>query len=146
MKVEEIEYILSKTAEHFGITTIELRGQCRKRQNLYPRYHCIRLLRDTTQLSLVDIGYYFYGRHYSTILSSLRTHSDLCETDSFFSQIYEKYFLYYLNVIQNGVQTKFEYFTKQEIKQEIKKLIQLDEQIERLRKQRNFIYNQILRS
>jgi len=62
------ERIVALVAEHFGVKGEALFGQRRTRSVALPRQVAMYLLRQLTELSLVDIGRLFGGRDHSTVI------------------------------------------------------------------------------
>ena len=62
------ERIVALVAEHFGVKGDALVGQRRTRAVALPRQTAMYLLRQLTELSLVDIGRMFGGRDHSTVI------------------------------------------------------------------------------
>lgn len=63
------EKIVSCIAEYFGISKEDIRSEKRHKEIAYPRHICVFLLRNHTNLSLIDIGKVI-NRDHTTVMSS----------------------------------------------------------------------------
>ncbi|MFC1807862.1 chromosomal replication initiator protein DnaA [Candidatus Omnitrophota bacterium] len=63
-----IELIQRVVADHFGVTTSDLRAKRRTRKIAYPRQVAMYLSREMTSLSLVEIGGLFGGKDHTTVI------------------------------------------------------------------------------
>jgi chromosomal replication initiator protein len=77
-----VEQIQQRVAAAFGISRAELVGTSRAATPLRARQVAILLTRETTDLSLPQIGRLYGGRDHSTILNSLRRAEATLSTDS----------------------------------------------------------------
>lgn len=75
------EAIITETGRYFGIPEEDIRGQRRSKNTAMARQIAMYLMRNLTNLSLVDIGEQFENRNHSTVLSSIRKVEDLLKTD-----------------------------------------------------------------
>ena len=75
------EVIIEETARYFSITAADIRGQRRSKNLAKARQVSMYLMRNLTNLSLVDIGSQYEGRNHSTVLTSIRKVEDLIKTD-----------------------------------------------------------------
>jgi len=66
-----VDRILNVVAEHYGVTTEDIKGTKRNANIATARHMCIYLMRRNTELSLTEIGKIF-SRDHSTTISSLR--------------------------------------------------------------------------
>jgi len=66
-----IELIQRRVAEHFHMTSDELKSARRQRSILYPRQMAMYLCRTLTEASLPEIGRAFGGRDHSTVLHAV---------------------------------------------------------------------------
>lgn len=77
-----IERIIDEVARTFGVMPEEIRSQKNKSANISnARQIAIYIARETTTLSMVDIGEEFGGRHYSTIIYSVNKVKKQAEKD-----------------------------------------------------------------
>ena len=75
------EVIIEETARYFSITAADIRGQRRSKNVAKARQVSMYLIRNLTNLSLVDIGGQYEGRNHSTVLTSIRKIEELIKTD-----------------------------------------------------------------
>ena len=75
------EIIITETGRYFGISEEDIRGQRRSKNTAMARQVAMYLMRNLTNMSLVDIGEQFENRNHSTVLSSIRKVEDLLKTD-----------------------------------------------------------------
>ena len=73
--------IFEETASYVTITTSGIRGQRRSKNVAKARQVSMYLIRNLTNLSLVDIGSQYEGRNHSTVLTSIRKIEELIKTD-----------------------------------------------------------------
>ena len=64
--------IIKETANYFSVTEEDIKGQSKLKNIATARHISMYLMRTLTNLSLVDIGKEFEGRHHTTVLSSIR--------------------------------------------------------------------------
>lgn len=76
------DIIVTETGRYFGISEEDIRGQRRSKNMAMARQVAMYLMRNLTNMSLVDIGEQFENRNHSTVLSSIRKVEDLIKTDS----------------------------------------------------------------
>jgi chromosomal replication initiator protein len=67
-----VEHIQARVAESFGVSRAELTGTARAATPLRARQVAIFLTRETTDLSLPQIGRLYGGRDHTTVLNSIR--------------------------------------------------------------------------
>lgn len=70
-----VERIIKVVAENYGVSPDDIRGQKRNASIAMARHMCIYLVRNNTNLSLVDIGKKF-DRDHATVMASLRRIED----------------------------------------------------------------------
>ena len=75
------DVIIEETARYFSITSSDIRGQRRSKNVAKARQVSMYLIRNLTNLSLVDIGSQYEGRNHSTVLTSNRKIEELIKTD-----------------------------------------------------------------
>ncbi len=75
------DIIIAETSRYFGVSEEEIRGQRRSKNTAMARQVAMYLMRNLTNMSLVDIGEQFENRNHSTVLSSIRKVEDLIKTD-----------------------------------------------------------------
>ena len=75
------DVIIEETARYFSITSSDIRGQRRSKNVAKARQVSMYLIRNLTNLSLVDIGSQYAGRNHSTVLTSIRKIEELIKTD-----------------------------------------------------------------
>jgi chromosomal replication initiator protein len=80
------ERIVALVAEQFGIKAEALFGQRRTRSVALPRQVAMYLLRQLTELSLVDIGRVFGGRDHSTVIYACEKVGAMVATDNDFAE------------------------------------------------------------
>jgi chromosomal replication initiator protein len=80
------ERIVALVAERFGIKGEALFGQRRTRSVALPRQVAMYLLRQLTELSLVDIGRVFGGRDHSTVIYACEKVGTMVATDNEFAE------------------------------------------------------------
>jgi len=64
--------IIEETAKCFMLTPEDVKGQSRQANIVLARHIAMYLIRKITNLSLTDIGVEFEGRHYTTVMSSVK--------------------------------------------------------------------------
>ncbi len=77
-----LEQIIKFTAEHFHLSSGDLRGKKRTRDIAFARQVAMYLSRDLTDLSLPKIGGEFGGRDHTTVLHAVRKIESLIQGDS----------------------------------------------------------------
>jgi chromosomal replication initiator protein len=80
------ERIVAVVADHFGVKSDALVGQRRTRAVALPRQTAMYLLRQLTELSLVDIGRIFGGRDHSTVIYACEKVGTMVGTDNQFAE------------------------------------------------------------
>ncbi len=75
------EIIIEETARYYSLQPTDLRGQRRSKNTAMARQVSMYLMRNLTNLSLVDIGAQYEGRNHSTVLSSIRKVEDMIKSD-----------------------------------------------------------------
>jgi len=80
------ERIVAVVADHFGVKSDALVGQRRTRAVALPRQTAMYLLRQLTELSLVDIGRIFGGRDHSTVIYACEKVGAMVGTDNQFAE------------------------------------------------------------
>jgi chromosomal replication initiator protein len=81
-----IPELLNRVAKYFGISRQEILGASRRRDVLLPRQVLMYLARETTTLSLPQIGAACGGRDHTTVLHAWRKIGDEAKTDSTLAQ------------------------------------------------------------
>ena len=74
------EIIIEETARYYSLQPADLRGQRRSKNTAMARQVSMYLMRNLTNLSLVDIGAQYEGRNHSTVLSSIRKVEDMIKS------------------------------------------------------------------
>ncbi len=75
------DIIITETGRYFGISEEDIRGQRRSKNMAMARQVAMYLMRNLTNMALVDIGEQFENRNHSTVLSSIRKVEDLLKSD-----------------------------------------------------------------
>ena len=75
------EVIIEETARYYSLQPQDLKGQRRSKNTAMARQVSMYLMRNLTNLSLVDIGGQYEGRNHSTVLTSIRKIEELIKTD-----------------------------------------------------------------
>ena len=75
------EIIIEETARYYSLQPADLRGQRRSKNTAMARQVSMYLMRNLTNLSLVDIAAQYEGRNHSTVLSSIRKVEDMIKSD-----------------------------------------------------------------
>lgn len=75
------EIIIEETARYYSLQPADLRGQRRSKNTAMARQVSMYLMRNLTNLSLVDIGMQYEGRNHSTVLSSIRKVEEMIKAD-----------------------------------------------------------------
>ena len=73
--------IIDETARYYSLQPQDLKGQRRSKNTAMARQVSMYLMRNLTNLSLVDIGNQYEGRNHSTVLASIRKIEELIKTD-----------------------------------------------------------------
>ena len=76
------DIIIEETARYFCLQPSDLRGQRRSKNTAMARQVSMYLMRNLTNLSLVDIGNQYEGRNHSTVLASIRKVEDMLKSDT----------------------------------------------------------------
>jgi len=76
-----VEKIIKKVSAYFDISEIDLKSARRTRSIARPRQVAMYLSKVLTMRSLPEIGRRFNGRDHTTVLHSIRTITELKETD-----------------------------------------------------------------
>jgi hypothetical protein len=71
------ELLIDKYCEYFKLPSEDVRGKIRKKEYVMARYHIMRFLKETTDMSLSKIGSFFDGRDHSSVIHAINTHKDL---------------------------------------------------------------------
>ncbi len=79
--------IIRTVASHWGLKPSELRARTKKEQIVYPRQVAMYVLKETTSLSLPEIGRLFGDKHHTTALHSIRKIAIKREEDSEFNRL-----------------------------------------------------------
>jgi len=77
---ETVQKIMALVCFDFQLTSEQLQSKSRKREIVLARMFCMKLIRQTTELSLTETGKIF-NRDHSTVIYSTDTLKDLIETD-----------------------------------------------------------------
>jgi chromosomal replication initiator protein len=80
------ERIVALVSEQFGIKVEALFGQRRTRSVVLPRQVAMYLMRQLTELSLVDVGRVFGGRDHSTVIYACEKVGTMVATDNDFAE------------------------------------------------------------
>jgi chromosomal replication initiator protein len=84
------EHIMASTADYFGVSLEDLRGQSRSRVLVNARQVAMYLCRELTELSLPRIGQAFGGRDHTTVMHADRKiRQQMAERRSLYNQIAE---------------------------------------------------------
>ena len=75
------EVIIEETARYYSLQPQDLKGQRRSKNTAMARQVSMSLMRNLTNLPIVDIGGQYEGRNHSTVLSSIRKIEDMIKTD-----------------------------------------------------------------
>lgn len=75
------DVIIDETARYYSLNPADLRGQRRSKTTAMARQISMYLMRNLTNLSLVDIGNQYEGRNHSTVLSSIRKIEEMIKKD-----------------------------------------------------------------
>ena len=75
------QLILNVVAEHFGINTLDIIGQKRSKELVFPRQIVMYLCGDMTTESLQNIGKALGGRDHTTIIHGTKKIADRLKTD-----------------------------------------------------------------
>ncbi len=79
--------IVKAIASHYGLKPAELRSRTKKEQIVFPRQVAMYVLKETTGLSLPEIGRFFSDKHHTTALHSIRKIAALREDDPEFDRL-----------------------------------------------------------
>jgi len=80
------ERIIAMAAERFGVAVEALTGKRRTRKLTVPRQVAMYLMRQLTDLSLVEIGRYFGGRDHTTVLHACSRVGEMASNDNAFAE------------------------------------------------------------
>ena len=83
---EAVDIAYMAVAERFAVPTDALSGKRRTRKIAQPRQIAMYLMRQLTDLSLVDIGRYFGGRDHTTVIYACAKVSEQAATDNVFAE------------------------------------------------------------
>ncbi len=73
--------VLKVVAAHYGLKPAELRARTKREQIVFPRQVAMYVLKETTGLSLPEIGRQFGDKHHTTALHGIRKIAQLREDD-----------------------------------------------------------------
>ena len=79
--------IIRAVAAHWGLKPSELRARTKKEQIVFPRQVAMYVLKETTSLSLPEIGRLFADKHHTTALHSIRKIAARREEDAEFNRL-----------------------------------------------------------
>lgn len=85
----DIDYIQKTVAEFFDVNANSLKDKVRKKEIVIARQVAMYLAKEFTKHSLKAIGMHFGGRDHSTVIHSIQSVEDLCETNSGFRSTLE---------------------------------------------------------
>jgi len=80
------ERIIAMVAERYGVAVEALSGKRRTRKLTVPRQVAMYLMRQLTDLSLVEIGRYFSGRDHTTVLHACSRVGEMTTADNAFAE------------------------------------------------------------
>ena len=80
-RITTVEDVQEAVAQHFSLTSVDLRAKSNTRRIAEPRQIAMYLARDLTDSSLPQIGKAFGGKHHTTVLHSVRKIGKLAEQD-----------------------------------------------------------------
>ena len=75
------EDIIQETANYFGVSLEDIKGQKRNKNIAMARHISIYLIRTLTNLSLNDIGSYYEDRNHTTVYASIKKIEEKMKTD-----------------------------------------------------------------
>ena len=67
-----VDTIIEETANYYSLSSEDLKGPSRSQDIAFARHVAIYLIRKLTNFSLENVGQVFGGRHYSSVINSLR--------------------------------------------------------------------------
>ena len=79
--------VVKAVATHFGLKPAELRARTKKEQIVFPRQVAMYVLKETTALSLPEIGRQFSDKHHTTALHAIRKIAQMREDDRDFDRL-----------------------------------------------------------
>jgi len=83
--------IIKAVAAHYGLKPAELRAKTKREPIVFPRQVAMYVLKETTNLSLPEIGRLFSDKHHTTALHSIRKIALLREDDSELNRTLESF-------------------------------------------------------
>ena len=84
-----VNYIINKVCERYGISTFEIASKSRKADLVEARTFAVNMIKETTDLTLVRIGRTF-NRDHSTIIYLIQVHADLIAFDKRYKNKYNR--------------------------------------------------------
>ena len=76
--IDEAAIIANTVGKQFGVNVF---NPTRKRSHVLPRQMATSLIREMTGKTLAQIGEFFGGQDHATVLWSIKTNNNLCDTD-----------------------------------------------------------------
>lgn len=90
IKTNEVDLIVAAVCIVMKLDRYQIFSQSRKKGYPTARFICYHLIRETTDMTLAEIGDLFGGRHHSTVLHGINTFHDLHKVDKGFRRtVYE---------------------------------------------------------
>ena len=81
-----LQQIIDTVTEFYNVRLSDLQSRRRHKSVTEPRQVCMYLARQRTRFSLEEIGGYFGGRDHTTVMHSIRTVQDRCDSDTDFAR------------------------------------------------------------
>ena len=81
-----LQQIIDTVTTHYNVRLSDLQSRRRHKSVTEPRQVCMYLARQRTRFSLEEIGGYFGGRDHTTVMHSIRTVQDRCDSDPDFAR------------------------------------------------------------
>jgi chromosomal replication initiator protein len=79
--------IIKSVAMHYGLKPAEMRAKTKREPIVFPRQVAMYVLKETTALSLPEIGRLFGDKHHTTALHAIRKIATMREADSDFDRL-----------------------------------------------------------
>jgi chromosomal replication initiator protein len=79
--------IIKTIAQHYGLKSADLRARTKRGPIVFPRQVAMYVLKETTDLSLPEIGRLFSDKHHTTALHSIRKIAGKREEDPEFDRL-----------------------------------------------------------
>lgn len=85
------EEIIRLACIFFNVKEKDLKSKSRRREVCQPRQMVMKVIKEDIGRTLVKTGSYFSGRGHDTVIHSIQTVDDLCDTDPEYKDIFTRF-------------------------------------------------------